>query len=52
MKKAILTLVFIVSFFSLFFVPENPSTGFFIGELLKALVFVYSGRKLDSMKAN
>ncbi len=52
MKKAILTFFFVVSFYALFFVPDEITTAFIIDEFLKLAIWVASGRALDRIKDN
>lgn len=50
MKKAILTVIFVVSFFSLFFVPDELTNMFILDEFIRLALWVASGRALDRLE--
>ena len=49
MKKAILYVIFVVAWLSLFLVPDTPDTWFFVTYPIRLAVWVISGRAIDTI---
>ena len=50
MKKAIFTVIFLVSFMALMLAPEKVTWWFLLDEAIKIAIWVWSGRELDKLQ--